>query len=243
MPVLVQCDCGKSLQAPDKAAGKAVRCPECGGAVKVPARKSEPVEEVEDDFSDLEPAPTRRAAPSAQKMPGAVLKSTKKKGKPAPQAPEPGVPKWVWGVLIVVGFSIGAVGGFLGVSALIGALAAKSAVDAQPEQLTFSQHANNDGGFKFDYPNGWEVASGGGTGGVPPWGSFAKDDVDVSIRADLKGAAIADMANAGANTSTEEPPPEFSPVAKVHKFQHEVKYSLEYDDFEETPGGFYNIPW
>ncbi|MFO1096589.1 MAG: hypothetical protein U0992_25265 [Planctomycetaceae bacterium] len=241
MPVLVKCECGQSLQAPDKAAGKAVRCPECGEAVKVPAHKAEPKEESEDDFSELEPAPPRRAA-SSQKLPAAVLKSTKKKAKPTTQAAEPGIPKWVWALFILVGFGVGSVGGYLGVTAILSA-AAKDNADAPPEPLTYSEHAHKEGNFKFDYPNGWEVASGGGTGGVPPWGTFSKDDVSVDIRADLKGASIADIANAAANQSTEELPPELSPVAKVHQFQHDVKYKIEYDDFEETPGGFYDVPF
>ncbi|MFO1095277.1 MAG: hypothetical protein U0992_18525 [Planctomycetaceae bacterium] len=175
-------------------------------------------------------------------MPAAVLKSTKKKAKPTTQAAEPGIPKWVWALFILVGFGVGSVGGYLGVTAILSA-AAKDNADAPPEPLTYSEHAHKEGNFKFDYPNGWEVASGGGTGGVPPWGTFSKDDVSVDIRADLKGASIADIANAGANQSTEELPPELSPVAKVHQFQHDVKYKIEYDDFEETPGGFYDVPF
>ena len=38
MPVKVSCpDCAASLKAPDKARGKALKCPKCGGRIKVPA--------------------------------------------------------------------------------------------------------------------------------------------------------------------------------------------------------------
>jgi len=36
MPIQVKCNCGKVLNAPDSAAGKAVKCPGCGQALKVP---------------------------------------------------------------------------------------------------------------------------------------------------------------------------------------------------------------
>jgi len=40
MPVKVRCpECGKVLNAPDRARGKAIKCPECGTAVRVPAGK------------------------------------------------------------------------------------------------------------------------------------------------------------------------------------------------------------
>ena len=37
MPVRIQCSCGKALQAPDSAVGKAIKCPGCGNVLKVPA--------------------------------------------------------------------------------------------------------------------------------------------------------------------------------------------------------------
>lgn len=37
MPIRVQCACGKTLAAPDAAAGRAVKCPGCGKSVQVPA--------------------------------------------------------------------------------------------------------------------------------------------------------------------------------------------------------------
>lgn len=43
MPVKVRCpDCSKGLNAPDKARGKALKCPNCGGRVKVPSGKKRP---------------------------------------------------------------------------------------------------------------------------------------------------------------------------------------------------------
>jgi len=36
MPIKVQCSCGKRLSAPDRLAGKTVKCPGCGSPLKVP---------------------------------------------------------------------------------------------------------------------------------------------------------------------------------------------------------------
>ncbi|MBM78978.1 MAG: hypothetical protein CMJ78_00080 [Planctomycetaceae bacterium] len=37
MPIKVRCDCGKAISAPDAARGKAIKCPDCGERVRVPA--------------------------------------------------------------------------------------------------------------------------------------------------------------------------------------------------------------
>ena len=38
MPITVKCECGKQASVRDELAGKAIKCPECGKPVKVPAR-------------------------------------------------------------------------------------------------------------------------------------------------------------------------------------------------------------
>lgn len=40
MPIQIRCQCGKSLNAPDSAAGKAVKCPACQKVLKVPAKSA-----------------------------------------------------------------------------------------------------------------------------------------------------------------------------------------------------------
>jgi DNA-directed RNA polymerase subunit RPC12/RpoP len=45
MPIVVKCDqCGQAMQAPDKFAGKAVKCPKCGARLVVPAAAVAPAE-------------------------------------------------------------------------------------------------------------------------------------------------------------------------------------------------------
>ena len=57
MPISCQCpSCGKRLKARDSAAGKKVKCPDCGAAISIPARKAkqELTEEGELDLQKLD---------------------------------------------------------------------------------------------------------------------------------------------------------------------------------------------
>ncbi|MEI8380961.1 MAG: PrsW family glutamic-type intramembrane protease [Planctomycetota bacterium] len=64
MPIKVTCQqCQKTLKAPEKLAGKRVRCPACQEVVQVPAMARP---ELDDDFfADPEPQSTRKARPEA----------------------------------------------------------------------------------------------------------------------------------------------------------------------------------
>jgi hypothetical protein len=242
MPIRVECECGKTLQAPDKAAGRKVRCKACGAAVEVPGGDEPTFDVDEDEFSDLPPPPSRV---KASKLPAAVGK--KGTGKPkkaataaAAAAGDSGVPKWLIPAAFFVAFCVGGVGGFFGIRALLNAGGGTVVAKAVPDN--FLPHQCEDGHFSFDYPEGWEVASGGGTGGVPPWGTFTKGDVSFDMRGDSKGAPIADMATAGGQMDNEELP-ELSPVARVHAIQYDIKYRFVFDNMEEQPGGFYETPF
>jgi prepilin-type processing-associated H-X9-DG protein len=56
MPFILHCVCGWKLRAPEKYAGKRVRCPNCGAAVRVPTvLPDEPVQlSTEDEFDEAE---------------------------------------------------------------------------------------------------------------------------------------------------------------------------------------------
>ena len=67
--ITVRCECSSVFRIPTKYAGKTVKCPNCGGGVKVPAaaptrRRSRPDDEWEDDFDDYEAPPPRRSRSS-----------------------------------------------------------------------------------------------------------------------------------------------------------------------------------
>ena len=78
MPIKVVCKCGKTLAAPDNAAGKAIRCPGCQNPIKVPAANS--------------PAPAKPPAPAKQEsQPKATPTSLQsaKQARPQPKAAPP----------------------------------------------------------------------------------------------------------------------------------------------------------
>jgi hypothetical protein len=60
MPLVVTCDCGKSLKVKESLAGKRIRCPECQAFLTVPAAEEE---ELEPEL-DEEPAPKKAPAKS-----------------------------------------------------------------------------------------------------------------------------------------------------------------------------------
>ena len=96
MPIRVACpSCGKSLQAPDSAAGKRAKCPECGKVLVIPEPIQE-AEEVPDEYGlqgdlgdsygvqDLLDEADRLPPPTAGPLP------TMSAPQPAPRAPVPG---------------------------------------------------------------------------------------------------------------------------------------------------------
>lgn len=55
MPITCECpECGKRLKAADSAAGKKAKCPDCGGAVPIPALKPKKKPAADDDEFDLQ---------------------------------------------------------------------------------------------------------------------------------------------------------------------------------------------
>jgi hypothetical protein len=73
MPLVVTCDCGKSLKVKDSLAGKRIRCPECQELLTVPAA------EEEEPAADEEPAPKMAPARAPAKA------ATKAKRRPEPE--------------------------------------------------------------------------------------------------------------------------------------------------------------
>lgn len=72
MPIRVACQCGQSLNVPDAAAGKAVKCPKCQQAVKVPGVSA--------------------AKPAATAKPAAAKPASGPAGPAAAAKPKPSVP-------------------------------------------------------------------------------------------------------------------------------------------------------
>jgi hypothetical protein len=61
MPILIQCSCGKQLQAKEEHAGKRVKCPACGAVVDVPTART-----AVEPAAGIAPPPSPRPAPPPQ---------------------------------------------------------------------------------------------------------------------------------------------------------------------------------
>lgn len=80
MPITFSCACGQGLKVRDDAAGKAVKCPKCGQAARVPAPEPQPaapepdpgfrITEEEPAAPETAPAPARRGPASRPGRPG-----------------------------------------------------------------------------------------------------------------------------------------------------------------------------
>ena len=69
MPIKVSCSCGKTLTAPDAAAGKKAKCPACGQIVPVPAVVQEVVQEAEAIGVEAQDRQTPLRRPPARSLP------------------------------------------------------------------------------------------------------------------------------------------------------------------------------
>ncbi|MFO1063611.1 MAG: hypothetical protein U0892_07080 [Pirellulales bacterium] len=86
MPIKVNCQCGQSLAVPDQYAGKAVKCPKCQTALKVPAAAGT----APAGSAATKPAAAKPAAPATAKP--AAAKPAAPVAKAVPAAPQPAMP-------------------------------------------------------------------------------------------------------------------------------------------------------
>jgi hypothetical protein len=119
MAIEIQCACGKLCRAKDEAAGKRVRCPQCGTILNVPCPVAPPTEPVDFDLPApgpvplgpppipaarpaLPPAPVNWSAPAMPMHPGAggaapLAPLSLPYATPRPIAPRPVVQKGWFG--------------------------------------------------------------------------------------------------------------------------------------------------
>lgn len=194
----------------------------------------------EGGYDDYAPAPPK-ARKKKSKSPVAIPESKKKKARKAREKAESEVevglsPKVMYALF---GFA-GLVG--IGVLVFVGQILmsadrGSAESDAVPEEFDHWKHEL--GGLSTEYPKGWTLTDGGGSGGVPPWVAVenARQKIDIRIAGSRSGTPMADIAKAGSDLLDQALPQEvldeLEPVAKVHQFQFE-KISLNYDKYEET---------
>jgi hypothetical protein len=92
MPIPIICPCGRSLRAKDEAAGRKVRCPNCGNVLAVP----QPSKDAEDEALDLLLADTPAEDRPRQREPADTAKRVQEKVRRPPETapPTPSRPSW-----------------------------------------------------------------------------------------------------------------------------------------------------
>jgi hypothetical protein len=248
--IQVKCDCGRVIKTNDENAGKKAKCPECGVIVQLPdaTRLRKPKPKEDDEFEDLPVAEYSEdddALPSARRKRKKVGSATnrgeldeessskkKKKGaKPLAQSPNK---------ILIVGGIVGGVA-ILGIVVAVvmlvmspgktSATAANEAPAAAPKLPELENFSTAQGELTCLAPKGWEVKSGGGTGGIPPFATFEKGDIKIQFRSSPSGTQIGTISQAGTQNE-EELPESMRPVSVVHAYQKE-KFSLEVAGYEE----------
>ncbi|HWE40404.1 MAG TPA: PrsW family glutamic-type intramembrane protease [Isosphaeraceae bacterium] len=66
MAIVFACECGRRLHAKDELAGRRTQCPGCGAIVKIPEPPAPAVDEPEDLYGLLDPAPPGRHGPEPE---------------------------------------------------------------------------------------------------------------------------------------------------------------------------------
>ena len=147
----------------------------------------------------------------------------------AKQGSDANLPVIIGGV--VFGLIVLGIVGFFAVPQLVAKLKEGGSSKVPQE---FEAFVDNDIPFRCEVPKGWEVEARGGSGNIPPSVRIEKGSIKISYRSSQSGAAIQDMAQAGANQSGELRD-ELKPVAKVHDYQRE-KFKAENPDYKEIGG-------
>jgi len=134
--------------------------------------------------------------------------------------------------------TVSAVIAFFIVSGIFSADFSNAAAHALPEDFETAQHEQVRLTWEYPTDKGWEMKSGGGTGGRPPWVVQENEaqGVRIEIRASVSGTAIGDIAGAN-NPELENLPDELrdqlDPIIAVHDFQREMM-TAKYETYEET---------
>jgi len=111
MPITTTCPgCGKPIEAPDKAAGRKARCPQCGGVVQIPG---EPAPGGQPPVEILQSALARSATPSP--VPGSATTIDRLVARTSPY----GRLRLMAPILLGLGIGLGGVVFLVGLASLI----------------------------------------------------------------------------------------------------------------------------
>ena len=252
MAIVFKCECGRGFKVPDEAAGKKVKCKDCGEAVRVPAAKaakqkvasSAPADE--DDYGmdfglredDLPTAlPPRKSElqdyePKKKKAAGSDSAPRRKKKK--------GGGNTTVIVIVVVALIAVGVGGFFVVQNL-------NTGPAKPLIVEYKTFSHQRGGFSIEYPSEWKMeASDENNNNAPPWANFEDGPAYISIRGNMGAAAVGDITNSmtglgGLGVDAEEE--EKNALKTLHDYMTDKKFANDFKNYEETPGELVNLAY
>ncbi|MBT5019130.1 MAG: hypothetical protein HON04_10320 [Planctomicrobium sp.] len=249
MPIAFKCACGKAYKVPDEAAGRKLKCKECGEPLQVPKKAAKKKPQAAGDPNDIfsmdlgleEDATPSGLPPRRKKSSDGGKKKKGKKNSAPPPSPKTGLYIGI-GVLAVL---VIGVGGFFIYQSMNGSGGSSA---PEPMVVEYEELKYPNGGFSVKYPKGWEVDANvdkGGSGGIPPFANFDDGTAHISIKHNNEGAAISDMASipGGGQIIPGEQIEEDPPAKSVHEFMGETVYSLNFKKFEEQPGKELKLPY
>lgn len=182
--------------------------------------------EVVDELLDDLPVARRKRRDDVEEPPKKSAKGKSK--KKSPQEDNNSALSVIIGGMVFGMIVIGVVG-FFAIPPLIAKLQEGREIQVPKDFEKFTEQNFN---FSCEVPKDWEVDARGGQGNVPPTVRIEKGNIKIAYRSSMSGAAIQDMAQAGANQAGELPD-ELKPVAKVHEYQRE-KFKQETPDYTEV---------
>lgn len=92
MPIVISCpDCAKKLKLADQHAGKKIKCPGCGGAIKVPAGEEIP------ELAPIEEEPEREERPRRHRKDAEEDEAPRRKKKRKAESAGPSLLPWLIG--------------------------------------------------------------------------------------------------------------------------------------------------
>jgi hypothetical protein len=122
------------------------------------------------------------------------------------------------------------IAGVVGLLFLLPNMGSKKGEIEPPEAYTvYEDKVGNQ--FRVDYPQGWEVKS-GGRGTSNPWARFMNGSATIRVKTSMGASALGDIMGIGGYD--EDTPDELTAVAQIHTFMKE-QYAEEYSDYDEQP--------
>jgi hypothetical protein len=223
--------CGAKHKLPDDSkVGKKIRCRECEEPFVVEAEEAPAVKRAGKSGGgglDAKGLPPRSKAKSKTKKKSATAeKDAPKKPKRKSKSSAGNSPALI-GLICVL-----ALGLLIGIPLLF--FGGDEPMKA-PESYAKFQHPTQNT-FQCEYPEGWTVDSGGGSGQAV-WSKFETGDVKIRVRSSISASAVGDIAaslGGGPLNPGEELPEELAPVAQVHELMRD-QFAGDYKEYQESP--------